>query len=526
MSNTLSQNFVVSPKRVWILIALVLLTVLLRVRDLNFLWNGTFLWAEDGNIFINEASSLGLASLWKPYAGYLHLYPRLIAYVFSGIELGIRPVFMLLAWLAAYLSMFYVLIRYSIDSGFRFTSLIFLILLVSLQPNNGEVFFNITNAHWFLGIMLLLFISEDKTYSPYVMPGWLLLGLTGPFVIIFLPILLLRVIFLKDVNSNRVLYLSLIGCAAIQIYFLLNSGRVTAETSAASLVMFGSALYKMLFLGAKDWIFALIAAIFWAGIAVCVLSMLKAKVGNTLNVKIILLVVGATLSYLAAIYSFKANPLIITPDGGGNRYTWIPFTILFFYGLWVSRNKLSAQIVIFLMGFVICADSFRQIRLVDLQFPSFAHFSHYKSIAIPINPVWDKYPSWHVNAEFPKDDMAGLVSHTVTWHRVGISNEPVFEFLKPDEALFSINKPNCHNAPTVAVEINAIKHNAGWVNLLWKNNGDSALWSELKRWYPEGNVIMQFAFPYSEEGAEIRLILANYFATDDRFLETKVYCLP
>lgn len=38
-----------------------------------------YLWAEDGSIFINQAHTLGLAALWQPYAGYLHLYPRLVA---------------------------------------------------------------------------------------------------------------------------------------------------------------------------------------------------------------------------------------------------------------------------------------------------------------------------------------------------------------------------------------------------------------------------------------------------------------
>ncbi|MGA2654651.1 MAG: hypothetical protein ABSF18_01560, partial [Gammaproteobacteria bacterium] len=38
-----------------------------------------YLWAEDGQVFLTQALQMGLNSLWEPYAGYLHLYPRLFA---------------------------------------------------------------------------------------------------------------------------------------------------------------------------------------------------------------------------------------------------------------------------------------------------------------------------------------------------------------------------------------------------------------------------------------------------------------
>ena len=54
------------------------LVTIFRLDDFNFFW-GKYLWAEDGNEFLNNAFQMGFSSLLKPYSGYLHLYPRLIS---------------------------------------------------------------------------------------------------------------------------------------------------------------------------------------------------------------------------------------------------------------------------------------------------------------------------------------------------------------------------------------------------------------------------------------------------------------
>lgn len=41
------------------------------------------LWAEDGSIFLVQDEQLGLAAWFTPYNGYLHLLPRIVAWVTS-----------------------------------------------------------------------------------------------------------------------------------------------------------------------------------------------------------------------------------------------------------------------------------------------------------------------------------------------------------------------------------------------------------------------------------------------------------
>jgi hypothetical protein len=54
-------------------------------------------WAEDGRIFLGEAADHGFASLWYAYSGYLHVVPRLLAFVGDALPLGDYAAFAVLA---------------------------------------------------------------------------------------------------------------------------------------------------------------------------------------------------------------------------------------------------------------------------------------------------------------------------------------------------------------------------------------------------------------------------------------------
>src|SRR5688572_28586834 len=48
-------------------------------------------WAEDGTLWYPQAYEEGAASLWKPYNGYFHLVPRLVALVSQAFPLEYAP---------------------------------------------------------------------------------------------------------------------------------------------------------------------------------------------------------------------------------------------------------------------------------------------------------------------------------------------------------------------------------------------------------------------------------------------------
>jgi len=78
---------------------LVLVVLFMKIGDVNFL-DGRYLWAEDGNVFVNGALSMGWESIFNPYAGYIHLYPRLISFFAVQLDLRFLPIvfFSSLGW--------------------------------------------------------------------------------------------------------------------------------------------------------------------------------------------------------------------------------------------------------------------------------------------------------------------------------------------------------------------------------------------------------------------------------------------
>jgi hypothetical protein len=63
----------------WVVIACAVLLALRKPWALHT----PQLWAEDGSIFLTQDEQMGVRAWWEPYNGYLHLLPRLIAWIAS-----------------------------------------------------------------------------------------------------------------------------------------------------------------------------------------------------------------------------------------------------------------------------------------------------------------------------------------------------------------------------------------------------------------------------------------------------------
>jgi hypothetical protein len=136
------------------------------------------LWAEDVRNFLANAVSMGSAqALFRPYAGYLHLVPRLIA----GITVELFPVSLwansealISCLVAAGVSALVFICSRDVITWLPARALLALItLLVPLAPL--EVLGNTANLHWYflwLAPWLLL-------YRPRTRPGAWLLGIVA-----------------------------------------------------------------------------------------------------------------------------------------------------------------------------------------------------------------------------------------------------------------------------------------------------------------------------------------------------------
>lgn len=204
------------------LVAVALAAALLFLRK-PWALHAPQLYAEDGSIFLVGHETLGLQAWFTPYMGYLHLLPRAVAW-FAGTFLDPRW------WPACYVAAAaagtaFVLFRFA-SPRFDVPGRSWLILSIGLVAQTGETVLSLTNLQWFTAFIFL----QQAVFSPPAGIGQrsgdlalvALAGLTGPFVLLFLPLLAWRAWRDRSVDTIAVAAVAAL-CAAVQAWFLWQS---------------------------------------------------------------------------------------------------------------------------------------------------------------------------------------------------------------------------------------------------------------------------------------------------------------
>ena len=182
------------------------------------------LWAEDGTIHLNDNDQLGLRAFFTPYRGYLHLLPRLIAWIASHTaDVACWPAI----YNGATLLITALLFARMASPRLNLPAKPWLVLAFILVAHSGEAFLNITNLHWLTGFFLVQQVLLARPQTAAQRAGDLVLvvlvGLTDPSAIIFLPLFVWR--WWRDRHADNLALLLLVGaCAATQAYFLTTAG--------------------------------------------------------------------------------------------------------------------------------------------------------------------------------------------------------------------------------------------------------------------------------------------------------------
>ncbi|MBQ7221419.1 MAG: hypothetical protein IJS28_10605 [Synergistaceae bacterium] len=189
-------------------------------------------WAEDGKIFFEQMYHEGLKSLLYPYAGYLHLVPRLVMFItlpFGIINAPLISNFMSLV-LRALPMVFLFTERFSfMGMACRFFLWIYcLIMPQALEETIG----NITNIQWNLSVWLLMvIIAAPAKTTMQKLHDWLVLilaGLSGPFIIFAFPLMIAG----KPSRGKSIafrMFAVLLGL--IQLYTVLNTAQEVQNLS-------------------------------------------------------------------------------------------------------------------------------------------------------------------------------------------------------------------------------------------------------------------------------------------------------
>lgn len=182
-------------------------------------------YAEDGHVWFADAYNLGWwPALFRTYAGYFELLPRLAAALALLVPLAKVPLLLNLIAIAfqALPANMLLAARSSAWGSLRFRLLLAAIYLA--MPNCDEVSRGITNAQWSLALsaFILLLADTPKSIHSVLFDIFFLLlcGLSGPFCIFLLPIAIF--LALKQRNSRRWIYTGILaGTCLIQAWALL-----------------------------------------------------------------------------------------------------------------------------------------------------------------------------------------------------------------------------------------------------------------------------------------------------------------
>ncbi|MEO6244458.1 MAG: hypothetical protein ABIQ12_03400, partial [Opitutaceae bacterium] len=300
------------------------------------------LWAEDGSIFLTQDEQLGLRAFFEPYNGYLHLLPRLIAWMASHTaDVAWWPAIYNGLAFAINVALFARLASRRIELPGKAG----LMLAFTLVAGTGEVLINVTNLQWVTAFFLVLQLFATPAASPAQRLGDVALlgvvGLNGPFAIVLLPVFAWRA--WRARQADAWIACAVVGaCALVQAGFLSRTAlSLDGNTAAFHPLMFfsiiGSRLVTWPIFGpaaVRSWPQGLHAAL---GVIVIGPLVWRAIRANSHRPTRSLIAATFGLIALASLYRVRADTWERDDIVNGDRYFYIPRVLLAWLLIWECR---------------------------------------------------------------------------------------------------------------------------------------------------------------------------------------------
>lgn len=357
------------------------------------------LWAEDGSIFINEAYKYGIKSLIMPYFGYLHLYPRLFAYMATFVDIKYVQYVYVFGWSLSLIVLIYVSINCLNDKVSNKKYIFLIVLLLLMQPSSGEIFFTLTNSQWMLGFVLVGMVFFDPAVTKYFKYTIIaILSLTGPFCVFVAAIMFLYVLINKT-NRVKIEFLILVACSLVQLFYISSSNRIggSVENSAFD---WSVAFVRFIMFGIRyDLLYFAMIGFFWAGFVVlCRRQKIDLLSSSDLNTPEAKALFTGLLFFLASLFMSTDSIVLLSSTGPGSRYYWIPYSsFIIYFGLKVKDCKYEKYLLISILLAIFVIQE-QTIIKEKMYYNSYLKFASYEDIKIPINPMTNKYPGWHIDS--------------------------------------------------------------------------------------------------------------------------------
>jgi hypothetical protein len=174
------------------------------------------LYAEDGPVFFQQFTELGIASLVKPYNGYLHLLPRLIAFFFGAIKINYLYIPLCYSMSCFMVTLFIAVAIYRSTYSLNLKNRVLYSIIFVILPLGDEIFMNITNIMWLSSAYLIQYVfvydrDIEKERYPVTLLVLFILSLTGPFSFLLSPAVFLILVFKwKNLPFKKIVPLGII----------------------------------------------------------------------------------------------------------------------------------------------------------------------------------------------------------------------------------------------------------------------------------------------------------------------------
>jgi len=368
-------------------------------------------YAEDGRVFFQDAYNYGWwSALLRPYGGYFHAVPRLGASLALLVPLARAPLVLnVIAIVGQALPITLLVSGRSAEWGnLRYRCLLAAIYLA--LPNLSELGTNITNVQCFLALsaFLLLMASKPQTAVGQIFDllFLLLFGLSGPYCILLLPIVILH--SWKHRDRWRRMQAAVLAITSLiegwGILILDRSGRPHFALGADPVWLIrilGGQVYLGVLIGTNELgsIPGLRMFLFLAFVAVCCTALVvicAAKASEQMRLFLLFSLLVLAASLISPMLPERSGYSVWQSMAGawGSHYWFFPnlafaWTILWCFHFRSVILRIVAGYLLFFMA-IAMVRNWREPALKEMHFPDYARQFEAappgKEVHIPINP--------------------------------------------------------------------------------------------------------------------------------------------
>lgn len=382
-----------------LLIGVIVFVIALFLRRQDAFLNPQF-WAEDGTVFFKQCYEHGVQSIWMPYAGYYHCVPRIIALASSFIcNYKYTPIYYNVVTLMVYLIVIYSIFSKRLNIN---TRILYSLSLVFVPCCGNEIFMNLTNVQWFMALLLVIVLLKEEPSTIY---GNLFLqkigdliqvfltGLTGPFIVLFMPFFFVKAIVIKSFH-NWLLTIVALFTSIIQAVTLYKSPCATVNHGTSMrfiLSFFEQKVSAPLFFGWVKYYEQI--SLFYILIYIYIILYLIFLICKSKCIYGIFFITLHFLFISAALFRIKGD-LAIFGTANGNRYLFIPYVMLSWAILTVLKNGKTNYFLYSLLFLILTSSlssGFRS-QFVNYNWNYYSAKIGKEEVDVPINP-----PGWTVS---------------------------------------------------------------------------------------------------------------------------------